>query len=366
MTLRTSTGIWSVQYNAENRPIRWQSGDTVITMAFDRMGRRIEIRTQSADSNLLQRFVYDNYLCVQQLRTPSNTLYHSYIWDPTEPIATHPLVFIPSEGETAYYFHDGNKNVSDLVDVQSNIVHYAYTPFGSPTASAPSENPLGFSSEYTDNELALAYYNYRHYSFVLGRWCSKDPIGENDGDNLFVFVANSPFHTDWLGLLKKQIPFQDGERDIVLGKIPMLPGSEVRHRIPNKCIAEVEYETWGKCSCENGESTIDAGINIIETRFLSGSNSKGGIGVSVNPIGVSISITNDIKGSGSNARATAKSDGSLEMTVRYKITIVKASVVVFGFSFGGVSADDVISENATILATDGISYTHRCAKEDFK
>ena len=38
--IKTETGIWSVVYNAENRPIRWQSGDTVITMAFDRMGRR--------------------------------------------------------------------------------------------------------------------------------------------------------------------------------------------------------------------------------------------------------------------------------------------------------------------------------------
>ena len=38
--IKTETGIWSVTYNAENRPIRWQSGDTVITMSFDRMGRR--------------------------------------------------------------------------------------------------------------------------------------------------------------------------------------------------------------------------------------------------------------------------------------------------------------------------------------
>ena len=71
--IKTVTGIWSVVYNAENRPIRWQSGDTVITMSFDRMGRRVEMCTPSADTDLLLRFVYDNYLCIQQLRTPSNT-----------------------------------------------------------------------------------------------------------------------------------------------------------------------------------------------------------------------------------------------------------------------------------------------------
>ena len=122
--IKTETGIWSVVYNAENRPVRWQSGDTVITMAFDRMGRRIEMRTQSADSDTLQRFVYDNYLCVQQLRGTDNALFQSYVWDPTEPIATRPLIFPPSSGVLSYYFHDGNKNVSDLVSLSGVFSPY--------------------------------------------------------------------------------------------------------------------------------------------------------------------------------------------------------------------------------------------------
>ena len=134
MTLRTSSGIWSVTYNAENRPIRWQSGDTVITMAFDRMGRRVEMRTQSADSDLLQRFVYDNYLCVQQLRGTDNTLFHSYVWDPTEPIATRPLVMRAKNWDlNLFYTHDGNKNVSEVFyhALQNSIAaHYDYAPFG--------------------------------------------------------------------------------------------------------------------------------------------------------------------------------------------------------------------------------------------
>ena len=30
--IKTSTGIWSVTYNAENSPVRWECGDTVVTM----------------------------------------------------------------------------------------------------------------------------------------------------------------------------------------------------------------------------------------------------------------------------------------------------------------------------------------------
>ena len=32
----------SVTYNAETRPVRWEQDDTVVTMDFDRMGRRVE------------------------------------------------------------------------------------------------------------------------------------------------------------------------------------------------------------------------------------------------------------------------------------------------------------------------------------
>ena len=44
--IQTSTGIWQVQYNGENRPVLWTGGTqaamTNIVMSFDRMGRRVE------------------------------------------------------------------------------------------------------------------------------------------------------------------------------------------------------------------------------------------------------------------------------------------------------------------------------------
>ena len=39
--VKTATGIWQVDYNAENRPVRWTQGNTVVTMGFDRMGRHV-------------------------------------------------------------------------------------------------------------------------------------------------------------------------------------------------------------------------------------------------------------------------------------------------------------------------------------
>jgi len=40
---------------------------------------------------------------------------YRFIWDQSEPVATRPLVFNHAAEPSAYYTHDGNKNVSELV-----------------------------------------------------------------------------------------------------------------------------------------------------------------------------------------------------------------------------------------------------------
>ena len=47
-------------YNAENRPVRWESGDTVVTMDFDRMGRRVFYKEEvNGVITKHHKFVYD-------------------------------------------------------------------------------------------------------------------------------------------------------------------------------------------------------------------------------------------------------------------------------------------------------------------
>ena len=81
-----------VTYNAENRPIRWVQGETVIEMAFDRLGRRVWMREREDDTVIKEeRFVYDGYLCVQRLdATQNNAVRTEFVWGPTEPIAPWP------------------------------------------------------------------------------------------------------------------------------------------------------------------------------------------------------------------------------------------------------------------------------------
>ena len=219
--VKTATGTWQVSYNGENRPILWTCGDTNIVMSYDRMGRRVtksaECGGQSAECC---RFVYDGYLQIaNHLSTPTlstvalaqveTSPYTYFIWDPTEPVATRPLVWLNSALDTPhsalYYAHDGNKNVSEVVAQDGDIAaHYEYAPFGAVTAQSGAlamANPWRFSSEFADDELGCDYYNYREYEPMTGRWLNVDPIGESGGVNLFLFAKNA-LEIDYLGKCK--------------------------------------------------------------------------------------------------------------------------------------------------------------------
>ncbi len=54
-----------------------------------------------------------------------------------------------------------------------------------------STNPFRLSTKYQDDETDLLYYGYRYYTASTGRWISRDPIDENGGVCLYLFVGNS-------------------------------------------------------------------------------------------------------------------------------------------------------------------------------
>ena len=134
------------------------------------------------------------------------------------PVATRPLwMQRVSASYNFFYFHDGNKNVSDLVSYQSARgvpAHYEYAPFGAVTAATTNTaftafnvaetNPYRFSSEYADDALGLVYYNYRHYNPLDGRWTSRDPV---EDVSQYSFLWNKATDIDVLGLFDKDVHY---------------------------------------------------------------------------------------------------------------------------------------------------------------
>ena len=76
---------------------------------------------------------------------------------------------------------------------------YDYLSFGGVAATGSKKSPVQWSSEVYDEELALVYYNYRHYNPADGRWINRDPIGIKGGLNLYGFVGNRIWLWDALG-----------------------------------------------------------------------------------------------------------------------------------------------------------------------
>ena len=213
--VKTSTGIWTVTYNAENRPVKFESedGGTTVECAYDSMGRRFEKKvTVGGTTNFHARYLYRDYLQVAECDLTGETpaLVRSYLWDPSEPEATRVLSMTrweangTQEKEHLYCMHDAMKNVTSLFgEARGRRALYEYRPYGGLITSEGNmaeENKFRFSSEYMDDELGLIYYNYRHLNPRDGRWISRDPIMEQGGWNLFAFVNNNGIiNFDYLG-----------------------------------------------------------------------------------------------------------------------------------------------------------------------
>ncbi|AYR35033.1 hypothetical protein C1I94_06940 [Akkermansia muciniphila] len=213
--VKTSTGIWTVTYNAENRPVKFESedGGTTVECAYDSMGRRFEKKvTVGGTTGFHARYLYRDYLQVAECDLTGETpvLVRSYLWDPSEPEVTRVLAMTRWEAngtqvkEHLYCMHDAMKNVTSLFgEARGRRALYEYRPYGGLVTSEGNmaqENKFRFSCEYMDDELGLIYYNYRHLNPRDGRWISRDPIMEQGGWNLFAFVNNNGIiNFDYLG-----------------------------------------------------------------------------------------------------------------------------------------------------------------------
>jgi RHS repeat-associated protein len=206
--MRTDTGVWSVNYNSDNRPVLWECGPTNITMKFDCMGRRVEYCVfVNGVINTHHFFVYDGYLCIlRQTVVENNQAKMFFGWDPSVTFETRPLWMQSDSGVHNFYVHDGNKNVSELVSAGNLSVsaHYDYFPFGaisSVDGQFAGLNPYCFSSEYFTREIGLHYFNFRHYNSLDGHWINRDKIEERASLNLYCFVRNQYVsRNDILGL----------------------------------------------------------------------------------------------------------------------------------------------------------------------
>jgi len=107
-------------------------------------------------------------------------------------------------------------NVSQLLNLFGNIVEeYRYSVFGETQVLSPNGqllskssigNPWQYAGKRLDKESGLIAFGMRYYDPTIGRWTSPDPLGFEDGPNLYAYVHNSPIrYFDRFGLFADDV-----------------------------------------------------------------------------------------------------------------------------------------------------------------
>ncbi len=101
-----------------------------------------------------------------------------------------------------YYARDHLGNLREMTDGTNVRARYEYDPYGRRTkVSGDLEADWGFTGHYYHAPSTLHLAWFRAYDANLGRWISRDPIGELGGLNVYGYVEGNPVNfRDSLGL----------------------------------------------------------------------------------------------------------------------------------------------------------------------
>ncbi len=212
--------------------ITGQSGGTNRTLAYDLNGsltsdggtRTFEwdganrlVAINYTGSNLRSEFTYDGLnRCVKIVEKAGSTVNSTrrFVFCGTERCEYHnangavQLQFFNhgqyQGGSNGYYYmRDHLGSIREMTDANGTVVaRYDYDPWGRPTTMIGTNKPdLNFTDLYQHAKSGLDMAMYRFYDPDLGRWLSRDPIGEAGGVNLYGYVSNNPANLiDPLGL----------------------------------------------------------------------------------------------------------------------------------------------------------------------
>lgn len=191
--------IRSYGWDARNRLISWGNGasPTDGSFVYDSSGSRLA--EKSAGGAILKYALWDGASILAEYTNYNYSIYPAVIH--------HQEGYSRWLGPTAgtyFYTRDHLGSIRELADVNNNIVaRYAYDPFGRRYQTAGIESAdIGYTGHYYHAPTGLWLTHFRAYDAEMGRWLSRDPIGENGGMNLYGYVANNPVNSvDLLGLV---------------------------------------------------------------------------------------------------------------------------------------------------------------------
>jgi len=151
--------------------------------------------TIAGSTNLVDetRIIRDGFLPIQE-RDGNNNVIREYTWGMNLGGGIGGLLSMRQDGQDYYFLYDGKGNVATVLDQNEAVVAtYQYDEFGVLRSQSGSlDQPFIFSTKRYDKDTGLYLFGYRFYYPAIGKWLTRDPLGEAGGINLYAAMLNNP------------------------------------------------------------------------------------------------------------------------------------------------------------------------------
>lgn len=203
-------GTNTYSWDAEGRLV----GVTVVanghssTFGYDGLGRRLDYVDQGSEA----RYIGCGPTVCGTTGTTANgsSAYRSTLFAQGDRATRLTTIGAPI---VHYYVQDQLGSVTGtLSSTGASPTVETYSAYGISPYNGIAGIGVGYAGLFEHSATGLLLADYRVYSPKLGRWLSRDPIGENGGVNLYAYVEGNPLNAiDPLGLMDLNIPGATGE-----------------------------------------------------------------------------------------------------------------------------------------------------------
>lgn len=192
--LASGESTWTYGFDSLNQLRSATSASNTVTFDYDPAG----LLSTATSNGVMAQFLYDGSDLLAEYNG-SGTLVRRYVHGEA---IDEPLVWYEGSGTSdRRFFHvDERGSVIAISDNSgAGTASFSYSAYGESANAASSK--FGFTGQAWLANVGLYYYKARMYSPKLGRFIQPDPIGYDDGMNMYAYVGGDPVNaTDPSGL----------------------------------------------------------------------------------------------------------------------------------------------------------------------